>query len=162
MTKFDDWTKLLRTNAATREALLRAAASDPAGIMTLFKTGATGLESQDVLDRHKRAGKNILSAKKPLAWWQLLLIVIPNPFNILLGLIAIISISTPPPSWSTFVIIMIMVFISCLVRFWQEYRSSVAVIRLQSGVTTNITVRRQQYIRQDFKEIERAIDVAEL
>lgn len=162
MTKFDDWTKLLRTNAATREALLRVAASDPAGIMTLFKTGATGLELQDVLDRHKRAGKNILSTKKPLAWWQLLLIVIPNPFNILLCLIAIISISTPPPSWSTFVIIMIMVVVSCLVRFWQEYRSSVAVIRLQSGVTAEVIVRRRQRIGADIKETERAVDVAEL
>ena len=53
--------------------------ADPAGIMTLFKTDATGLELQDVIDRRKRAGKNILGTKKPLAWWQPLLVVIPNP-----------------------------------------------------------------------------------
>src|SRR5262249_45431218 len=109
MTKFEDWTKLLHTNTTTREALLRVAAADPDGIATLFKTDITGLELYDAINRRKRAGKNILSTQKPLAWWQLLLIVIPNPFNILLGLIAIISVSTPPPSWSTFVIIMIMV-----------------------------------------------------
>jgi Mg2+-importing ATPase len=158
MTKFEDWTKLLRTNAATREALLRVAAADPSGITTLFKTDVTGLELQDVINRRKRAGRNILSTKKALAWWQLLLIVIPNPFNILLGLIAIISVSTPPPSWSTFLIIMIIVLISCIVRFWQEYRSSIAVVRLLSGVTTEVTVRR----REGVKDTELAVDVTEL
>lgn len=38
---------------------------------------------------------------------------------------------------------MVMVVISCSVRFWQEYRSSVAVFRLQSSVTTAVRVRRQ-------------------
>ena len=158
MTKFEDWTKLLHTNAATREAVLRVAAADPDVIATIFKSDTAGLDQHDVIDRRKRAGKNILSTKKPLAWWQLLLIVIPNPFNILLGLIAIISVSTPPPSWSTFVIIMIMVFISCVIRFWQEYKSNVAVIRLLSSVTTEVTVRR----REGVKDTELAIDVSEL
>lgn len=36
-----------------------------------------------------------------------------------------------------------MVVISCAVRFWQEYRSSVAVIKLQSSVSTDVKVRRQ-------------------
>src|SRR5579871_1837844 len=162
MTKFNDWTEFLHTNTATREALLRVEAADPMKTMSLFNTSTTGLELQDVHDRHKLAGKNILTSKKPQAWWQLLLVVIPNPFNILLGLIAIISISTPNPSWSTFGIIIFMIFISCVVRFWQEYRSNIAVIRLQSSVTTKITVRRRQHIGQDLKEIEYAIDVSEL
>jgi Mg2+-importing ATPase len=53
---------------------------------------------------------------------------------------------------------MIMVFISCMVRFWQEYRSSVAVIRLMSGAITEVNVRR----REGVKETELAVDVAEL
>lgn len=36
-----------------------------------------------------------------------------------------------------------MVTISVLVRFWQEYRSSIAVFRLQSSVTCDLKVRRQ-------------------
>lgn len=36
-----------------------------------------------------------------------------------------------------------MVVISCAVRFWQEYRSGVAVFRLQSSITSSFKVRRQ-------------------
>src|SRR5437667_847075 len=36
-----------------------------------------------------------------------------------------------------------MIIISCAVRFWQEYRSNVAAVKLQSSVTTDIRVRRQ-------------------
>lgn len=44
-----------------------------------------------------------------------------------------------------------MVIISVLVRFWQEYRSSVAVFKLQSSVSTNLEVRRQSSIIVDQK-----------
>lgn len=37
-----------------------------------------------------------------------------------------------------------MVVISCVVRFWQEYRSNLAVFKLQSSVTTDVRVRRQE------------------
>lgn len=40
-------------------------------------------------------------------------------------------------------VLLIMVVISVMVRFWQEYRSSVAVFRLQSSITNNQKVRRQ-------------------
>jgi P-type Mg2+ transporter len=33
--------------------------------------------------------------------------------------------------------------ISCTVRFWQEYRSNVAAVKLQSSLTTDVSVRRQ-------------------
>ena len=36
-----------------------------------------------------------------------------------------------------------MIIISCAVRFWQEYRSNIAAIELQSSVTTDIRVCRQ-------------------
>jgi Mg2+-importing ATPase len=37
---------------------------------------------------------------------------------------------------------MIMVLISCVVRFWQEYQSGMAVFRLQSSITSKFRVRR--------------------
>lgn len=36
-----------------------------------------------------------------------------------------------------------MIIISSGVRFWQEYRSLVSVVKLQNSVTTNATVRRR-------------------
>ena len=102
-----------------------------------------GLTPEEAAARLKVAGPNILSTKKPPTWWQLALSVLPNPFNILLALLAIISVATPSPQWSTFILLVVMIVISCIVRFWQEYRSTVAAIKLQASVSTNIRVRRQ-------------------
>lgn len=42
-----------------------------------------------------------------------------------------------------FVVLTVMVVISCVVRFWQEYRSGLAVFRLQASITSSFKVRRQ-------------------
>src|SRR5215470_7740085 len=38
---------------------------------------------------------------------------------------------------------MVMIAISCVVRFWQEYRSNAAATRLQASVTNDVQVYRQ-------------------
>lgn len=123
--------------------LQQYAAMVPEAAIAHLQTDQDGLVEEEAVRRLRMKGKNILSTKKPPKWWQLLLSVIPNPFNVLLALLAIISASTPPPAWSTFILLMVMIVISCAVRFWQEYRSSVAAIKLQSGITTDVRVRRR-------------------
>lgn len=115
----------------------------PSVAIRQLQTGLDGLTDAAAAARLKRKGLNLLSSKKPATWWMLLLSVIPNPFNILLSFLAIISVVTPGPSWSTFVLLVVMIVISCGVRFWQEYRSSVAAIKLQAGVSTDARVRRR-------------------
>jgi len=115
----------------------------PEAAMAHLHATTDGLTQEEVSLRLQIKGRNLLSTKKPPTWWQLLLSVIPNPFNILLALLAIISVCTPPPAWSTFILLLVMIVISCAVRFWQEYRSTVAAIKLQSGVTTDVRVRRR-------------------
>jgi P-type Mg2+ transporter len=102
-----------------------------------------GLTNKEAFSRLAERGPNLLSVKKPPNWWQLLLAIIPNPFNILLCLLAIISVATPPPAWSTFILLIIMIIISCAVRFWQEQRGTAAAIRLQSKVSTDVRVHRR-------------------
>ena len=102
-----------------------------------------GLGEEDVSTRFKITGPNVLSTSKSLTWWQLLLRVIPNSFNILLTLLAVISVATPTPEWSTFAILMVMIVISVIVRFWQEYRSNIAAIKLQESVSSTVCLRRQ-------------------
>lgn len=156
---FDEWTKLLRAAASTREKFLRFAASQPTESNLLrFASNNSGLQEQDAIDRLKKAGKNILSTKKPLAWWQILLKCVPTAFNVLLALIAVISIATPPPTWSTFIILVVMIVVSSFVQFWQEYRGKVAVIRLQASVTEEITVRRQE-LSKSFNRTIRVEDI---
>ncbi|KAI9773733.1 MAG: hypothetical protein M1839_002031 [Geoglossum umbratile] len=106
-------------------------------------TSIHGLTSSQADHRLKLGGRNVLSCKRPLVWWQLLLQVIPNPFNILLALIAVISVVNPVPNWSTFVILVFMIAISCAVRFWQEYQSNAAATKLQSSIANDVRVQRR-------------------
>lgn len=50
------------------------------------------------------------------------------------------------PIQKGFTVLVVMVVISIAVRFWQEYRSSLAVFKLQSSVSCNLDVRRQSNI----------------
>lgn len=140
----NSWYKAPAAHARSSEAVLQAFASMPPDIaMNHLETSQDGLTQEEAAARLKVTGPNILSSKRPPTWWQLALSVLPNPFNILLALLAIISIATPPPQWSTFTLLIVMIVISCVVRFWQEYRSTVAAIKLQASVSTNVRVRRQ-------------------
>ena len=67
--------------------------------MDCLSSSVNGLTEDEAAARLKTCGPNSLSSKKPPAWWQLLLSVLPNPFNILLTILAVISAVTPPPNW---------------------------------------------------------------
>jgi magnesium-transporting ATPase (P-type) len=139
----NDWRESPVLRSASCETVLQAYASmSPEAALHRLQVTDAGLTTGEASSRLAEKGANLLSVKKPPSWWQLLLSIIPNPFNILLGLLAIISVATPPPAWSTFILLIIMILISCAVRFWQEYRSTVAAIRLQAKVSTDVRVRR--------------------
>ena len=71
----------------------------PTSALSHLQSSIHGLTNAQAAHRLKLNGQNVLSCKRPPAWWQLLLQVIPNPFNILLALIAIISVVNPVPNW---------------------------------------------------------------
>jgi Mg2+-importing ATPase len=139
-----NWREAPAAHSSSYEAVLQAYASmSPDMAIDHLQASQDGLTQEEAVARLKMTGPNILSTKKPPTWWQLALSALPNPFNILLALLAIISVATPPAQWSTFTLLVVMIVISCVVRFWQEYRSTVAAVKLQAGVSTNVRVRRQ-------------------
>jgi Mg2+-importing ATPase len=117
------------------------AGSPTDSVLSYFESTYGGLTESESTNRLAVVGKNVLSTSKPLSWWMLLLLTIPNPFNALLSVIAIISIAAPPPSWPTFGLIVIMILLSVAVRFWQEYKGNHEAIKLQSKITRKIPVR---------------------
>lgn len=125
------------------DALLLMARMDLAQLLTNLETSRFGLTDGEAARRLQMAVPNVVSFKKAPSWWLLLLTVIPNPFNLLLTCIAIISVASPERSWETFGVLVAMIVISSGVRFWQEYRSIISVANLQNSVTNNAKVRRQ-------------------
>ncbi|KAM3456569.1 hypothetical protein BB8028_0003g10490 [Beauveria bassiana] len=129
----------------TSESILRAFASLPMDqVLDHLQVERQGLSGDEAEARLRVKGPNTLRSQKPPSWFILLLKVIPNPFNLLLIFLAIINASIPPPDWTGFTVLMVMVTISVLVRFWQEYRSGLAVFRLQMSIKTAVRVRRRE------------------
>lgn len=93
-----NWSKAAEKLGSTHEEILRAYSIMPAEeAMSNLQSSQSGLRQEEVEARTKIVGENILSVKKPMTWWMILLSVLPNPFNFLLVVIAIISVAAPPP-----------------------------------------------------------------
>jgi Mg2+-importing ATPase len=105
-----------------------------------FQSSLDGLVDHQISDLFKQYGPNILTAAKSRRWWSILLECVPNPFNVLLSILAIISVATQQRA--TFVILMVMVFLSTGLRFWQEMKSNRAANELKLLVRDDVTVIR--------------------
>lgn len=82
------------------ESILRAFASMSVGqVLDLLKIDQKGLSSEEASSRLRLKGPNILRSQKRPGWVILLLKVIPNPFNILLVILAILNVAIPPAQW---------------------------------------------------------------
>ncbi|RCI12888.1 hypothetical protein L249_0911 [Ophiocordyceps polyrhachis-furcata BCC 54312] len=125
------------------EAVLSAFASAPTDFtLEHLRTDADGLSEPEAASRRSIKGANVLPTQRPPSWIKTLLRAIPNPFNVLLIFLAIINAAVPDRKWASIIVLLVMVTISILVRFWQEYRSSMAVFRLQSSITNKLKVNR--------------------
>ncbi|KAG5952406.1 hypothetical protein E4U53_000970 [Claviceps sorghi] len=133
-------------DTSTEAVLTAFAGMEPDMVLDHLQTHRDGLSDEQADIRRSIKGPNILPTHTAPSWIITLLKAIPNPFNILLIVLAVLNAAIPPGSWKGFTVLVVMVVISVLVRFWQEYRSSVAVFKLQASVSTNLEVRRQSSI----------------
>ncbi|MGI4855645.1 MAG: magnesium-translocating P-type ATPase [Janthinobacterium lividum] len=129
-----------------------ASAANESVSATLRQTNSAleGLADADALRRLQLAGPNeVAHDKAPSALLQLLL-TFKNPFVLVLLGLATVSFGTDvyfaepdERSWKGVVILLTMVTVSCLLRFFQEYRSNRAAEQLKSLVRTTATVTRR-------------------
>ena len=77
----------------------------------------------------------------------------------MLILIAIITAVVPLRHWVTFGVIVAMISISCVVRYWQELRSTVPAVHLQVNLLTEVYVRRicDGHVLETFPVDERSL-----
>ncbi|KAG6184521.1 hypothetical protein E4U36_001916 [Claviceps purpurea] len=136
------WAKVPSHAQATfAEAVLTAfAGMEPDMVLDHLQIHQDGLSDEQADVRRSIKGPNILPTHNAPSWIITPLKAILNPFNILLIVLA-----------EGFAVLVVMVFISVLVHFWQEYRSSVTVFKLQASVSTDLKVRRQRSIILDQK-----------
>ncbi|HRO81796.1 MAG TPA: magnesium-translocating P-type ATPase [Alicycliphilus denitrificans] len=126
--------------AAQSQALAAAAGADAAALLRQLGSAETGLTEAQADAIRLHAGPNEVEHEKPLPWWMHLWHCFRNPFNLLLTLLAAISLFTHDMKGA--LVIGTMVVLSTLLRFWQEGRSNKAADALKAMVGNTATVLR--------------------
>ena len=113
-------------------------------IYNIKEEGLTSEEAKELLENH---GYNEVSNNKPQKWYNYFLQSLFSPFNsILLGITLILLytdvILPSQPNYSNIIVILVLVTISSLLEFFQEYRSNKSAEKLKELVATTATVIR--------------------
>jgi Mg2+-importing ATPase len=115
-----------------------------------------GLSSTEVKDRLSTYGLNEVAHEKAPKWYVQFFEAFLNPFIGVLVVLAIISLITDviiqapaDRDYTTVIVISIMVILSAMLRFVQEFRSNQAAEKLKSMVKTTATVLREQTGREE-------------
>jgi Mg2+-importing ATPase len=116
------------------------AVRDVADVSASLVTTPEGLNRVQALVRRERHGPNEIARDKSPRWYVQLLLAYHNPFIWLLLVLAAVSVFTQDVKAA--VVIMVMVIISGLLRFVQEFRSSQAAEKLRAMVDTRVTLGR--------------------
>ncbi len=129
------------------QTLTRGASSEVPELLARLGSHSDGLTDDQVLELRQRYGLNEVEHEQPLRWWVHLWHCYKNPFNLLLTLLALISWLTEDMKAAT--VILSMVVLSTLLRFWQEARSNQAADALKAMVSNTATVMRRHDVLQD-------------
>lgn len=123
-----------------QNALLKIADMPMDDVYAELNSTSQGLTQEEAESRLKHVGKNQVAREKALTWYSLLLSNFKNPFILVLIVLGVVSFFTGDKRATT--VVAIMVFLSVLMRFIQEYRSSNAAEKLRDMVLTKATVKR--------------------
>ncbi len=137
-------------NEASVTKLKTASRTDESAYYAMLDSNAGGLSTDQVEWRLKKYGLNEVHHEKTPSWYKQLFHAFINPFIGILVVIAIISfimdvwLARPgEEEYKTVLMVGIMVMVSALLRFFQEYRSNRAAEQLKSMVKTTATVLRK-------------------
>lgn len=95
------WVKLppLAKDASPEAVLTAFAGMEPEFVLDHLQTHRDGLTDEEADARRSVVGANILPTQTAPSWIVTLLKAIPNPFNVLLVVLAILNASIPPGDW---------------------------------------------------------------
>ncbi|WLT05807.1 magnesium-translocating P-type ATPase [Gilliamella apis] len=154
--------KVKTENTLTIKAL-KEAQNSLDNILSKFQSSLSGLTQENAKSRLEQYGKNEVAREKvPSAFVQLLL-AFKNPFIFVLLTLAIVSFVTDywlplqsgeETDLTGIIIILTMVTLSGLLRFWQEFRSNRAAEALKSMIRTTATVLRRPNKNMPAEHIE--------
>ena len=144
---------IIRPNGTDTSAELKlqnASRHDEYFVYAMLETSEEGITKVTADERLLKFGRNEVMHQKAPTWYKQLLHSFVNPFIFILLAISVISfvmdVWLPPvgeQDYKTVIVVGIMVVVSALLRFIQEYRSNKAADALKSMVKTTASVLRK-------------------
>ena len=122
------------------DLLQRVSAMSNAGALTTLESTEVGLSAEQVETRRDIFGPNAVAHEKPIHPLVMLFANFKNPFIVVLLLLGLVSYLTNDVEGAS--VVALMVVVSVIMRFFQEYRSSRAAETLKAMVSTTATVTR--------------------
>ena len=141
-----------RRESAEATLLFDAAEHTPSKLIEQLQSRIGGLTEQEVREQRAVHGRNAVAHERSTPWPMLLFNNLRNPFIAVLALLGVVSYATDDVKGT--VVVSVMVVVSVVMRFIQEYRSSNAADALRSMVLTTATVSRDgQRCEVPFEEL---------
>ena len=137
-----------RGNGAS-SALLDASKGPVQSVFEALGTAPEGLTEPEVQERLQTYGRNTVAHERATAWPRMLLNNFRNPFILVLFVLGSVSYATGDLKGTA--VVSVMVVVSVVMRFLQEFRSSRAAEALRAMVRTTATVTRR-YAQDDASE----------
>lgn len=123
------------------EPIFTAVSIDLEKLYEYLGADRNGLTPDEVSERQEKHGKNEVAHEKADPWYHIVYHNLVNPFVILLLVLGIVSYLTDDIRAT--IVVAVMVVVSVLMRFIQEFRSSKAAEKLKSMVTNTVAVTRR-------------------
>ncbi len=106
-----------------------------------------GLTTEQVEERISKYGYNQISRKKEKKWYHYFLGSLFSKFNLILLGISLVLLYTDviiadKPSWANIIVILVLVFTSTFLEFFEEFKSNKAAAKLKEMVSAQSTVIR--------------------
>ena len=137
------------SNAKQRSPLLDLCDCVPDAALNQLDAQRSGLTPEQVEERHEKFGPNEVTQEKPPALYMQLFRAFLTPFNGVLFAVSIVSLfsdvifaAPEDRTFRTIIVLVSMVLLSTLLRFWQEFRSNKAAEELKAMVSSTAAVLR--------------------
>ncbi len=129
------------------ESYLKESSLNKEDFIKKFNISDSGLTNKAANYRLNKYGLNEVKQAKPKKWYNYFLASLFSPFNtILLGIVCILFYTdvylADVPSYANIIVIIILVAVSTLLEFFEEYNSNKAAQKLKQLVATTTTVIR--------------------
>ena len=120
--------------------LLEKARTDPDAVLKKLGSQLSGLSEEEAASRLKRVGTNEIAREKRQSALMRLLVNVKNPLVLLLLALGVLSFLTG--DLRAMVVILVMVVLGVVLRFFQEMRADNAAEKLQAMVSNTATAVR--------------------